>query len=333
MPGWLPTGRGIPIPPARLVDNKPQGLWWTTSYGSGTRATTFVFLPNGIHASNPRYGGGNLVDIEGQKKQPGANGVGPFTISGNTITREYDGNRSTDPYSTTADAWSPLFKIGAAVFRPVTAPTRQTLIASWTVAGTRYVFHPNDTYEMGQAASGGGWAAGARTAGSFSIDGHLVVLRSRSVPITITPIGFIGPDLILINGSALSAFVGREALSLPNRLALGSRHSPRRRAFALMLGNERSLRRRRVLISSSRARSSHLFTTVKQPNAKKPTLCRSLTWVGRGRARLFSAPSNARGWRAEQALNLGSVRQSARHAVSPVFTFNGGRTARDRSTP
>src|SRR5262249_1732251 len=91
MPGWLPSGGGVPTPPARLVDSKPQGLWWTTAYGSGPRAITFVFLPHGIHTSNPRYGGGMLVDIEGQKRQLGANGMGPFSISGNTITREHDG--------------------------------------------------------------------------------------------------------------------------------------------------------------------------------------------------------------------------------------------------
>jgi len=200
MPGWLPSGRGVPIPAARLVDNKPQGLWWTTSYGSGTRAVTFVFLPDGIHASNPRYGGGTLVDIEGQKRQPGANGVGSFSISGKTITREYDGHRNTESYSTTADNWSEIFKIGAAVFRPITAPTKQTLAGTWTVAGTKYVFRPGDTYEMGQVVSGGGWAAGSRVTGAYSVDGHLVVLRPQGAPITITPIAFVGRDLILING-------------------------------------------------------------------------------------------------------------------------------------
>jgi len=200
IPGWLPSGRGVPIPPARLVDNKPQGLWWTSSYGSGTRATTFVFLPDGIHASNPRYGGGTLVDIEGQKQQPGANGVGPFSISGNKITREYDGHRSTDPYSASSDQWSPFFKIGTAVYRPVSLPTKQTLNAAWTVAGNKYVFRPNDTFELGQVVSGGGWAAGSRQTGTYSVDGYLVVTRPQSGPITITPIGFVGPDLILING-------------------------------------------------------------------------------------------------------------------------------------
>jgi hypothetical protein len=200
MPGWLPSGRGVPIPPTRLVENKPQGLWWTSSYGAGTRATTFVFLPDGIHASNPRYGAGTLVDIEGQKRQPGANGVGPFSISGNQITREYDGHRNTDAYSTGSDQWSPFFKIGAAVYRPITAPTKQTLNAAWTVAGNKYVFRPNDSFEMGQVVTGGGWAAGSRQTGTYSVDGYLVVMRPQSGPITIMPIGFAGPDLILISG-------------------------------------------------------------------------------------------------------------------------------------
>jgi hypothetical protein len=53
-------------------------------------------------------------------------------------------------------------------------------------------------------------------------------------------------------------------------------------------------------------------------NAKKPTLCRSLTLVGRGRPVSFPVPPMRGVWRAEQALNLGSVRQSARHAAFPL---------------
>lgn len=200
MPGWLPSGRGLPIPASQLVDGKPQGIWWTTSYGAGTRAMTFVFLPNGIHASNPRYGGGNLFDVDGQRRQPGAKGVGPFSISGGQITREYDGHRSTNAYGTGTDSSGPFFKIGGGIYRPVTAPTQQTLAGTWTVSGTRYVFHSNGSYEMGQVASGAGWAAGSRVTGAYSVDGHLVVLRPQGVPITITPMGLVGRDLLLING-------------------------------------------------------------------------------------------------------------------------------------
>jgi hypothetical protein len=200
MPGWLPSGRGISIPPSQLVDGKPQGIWWTTSYGAGNRAMTFVFLPNGIHASNPRYGGGNLADIDGQRRQPGANGVGPFTIAGGQITREYDGHRSVDAYATGTDSSGQFFKIAGGTYRPVSAPTPQSIVGTWTVTGTRYVFHSNGSYESGQVASGPGWVAGSRVAGSYSVDGHLVVLRPQGVPITITPMGLVARDLLLING-------------------------------------------------------------------------------------------------------------------------------------
>ena len=30
-------------------------------------------------------GGGNLFDVDGQRRQPGANGVGPFSIAGGTM--------------------------------------------------------------------------------------------------------------------------------------------------------------------------------------------------------------------------------------------------------
>ena len=200
MPGWLPSGRGIPIPAARLIDGKPQGIWWTTSYGAGNRVMTFVFLPNGIHASNPRYGGGLLFDVDGQRRQPGANGVGPFTVAGSRITREYDGHRSTDAYAAGSDGSGPFFKIGAATYRPVTAPTRETLAGTWRAPGTKYVFHPNGSFEMGQVTSGDGWVAGSRTAGGYGVDGHLVVLRPQGAAVTIVPIGFVSRDLIIIHG-------------------------------------------------------------------------------------------------------------------------------------
>ena len=200
MPGWLPSGRGVAIPASQLVDGKPQGIWWTTSYGAGNRAMTFVFLPNGIHASNPRYGGGNLFDMEGQRRQPGANGVGPFTIAGGQITREYDGHRSVDAYATGTDSSGQFFKIAAGTYRPVAAPTPQSIVGTWTVPGTRYVFHPNGSYESGQVASGAGWVAGSRVTGAYSVDGHLVVLRPQGVAVTITPMGLVARDLLLING-------------------------------------------------------------------------------------------------------------------------------------
>jgi hypothetical protein len=200
MPGWLPSGRGVPIPPSQLVEGKPQGIWWTTSYGAGNRAMTFVFLPNGIHASNPRFGGGNLFDMDGQRRQPGANGVGPFTIAGGQITREYDGHRSVDAYATGSDSSGQFFKVAGGTYRPVSAPTPQSIVGTWTATGTRYVFHPGGSYESGQVASGPGWAAGSRVTGAYSVDGHLVVLRPQGVPITITPMGLVARDLLLING-------------------------------------------------------------------------------------------------------------------------------------
>ena len=118
---------------------------------------------------------------------------------------------ASSPANTTASATATLtqpaptvrgkfFKIGAGIYRPIAAPTAQTIVGSWTAAGTRYVFHANGTYEMGQAASGSGWASGARVSGPYSVDGHLVVMRPQGGQITIVPMGLVTPRLLLIDG-------------------------------------------------------------------------------------------------------------------------------------
>ncbi|MBC8066647.1 MAG: hypothetical protein H7Y17_17585, partial [Chlorobia bacterium] len=181
-------------------NGKPQGLWWTMSFGDGKKAGTFVFLPNGIHASNPRYGAGNLVDIEGQKAQAGVNGVGPFSISGGQITRQHDGFSSTDPYTTGTDSSGRFFKIGEAVYRPLAAPTKQSLVGTWRVPGNKYVFNMNGTYEAGQTVDGGDWVATSVVSGTYAIDGHLVVFRPKDGPMAIIPIGMVGKDIMLASG-------------------------------------------------------------------------------------------------------------------------------------
>lgn len=200
MPGWLPSGKGLPIPESGIVNGKPQGVFWTTSYGSGTKATMFVFLPSGIHASNPRFGGGKLFDAEGQKAQPGVNGVGPWSISGGKMTRKYDTFSRTETYTIGKDASGAFFKEGAALFRPLDPMTKAGIVGTWRFPGRKYVFNANGTYEFGQVETGDGWAAGSNVSGTYTVDGYLVVMRQKDGPTIITPMGTPGPGLMIVNG-------------------------------------------------------------------------------------------------------------------------------------
>src|SRR5262249_40473916 len=65
--------------------------------------------------------------------------------------------------------------------------------------------------------------------------------------------------------------------------------------------------------------SSRRHVGLAGPTGKKPTLCRSRTWVGRGRARLFSVPSNEGMGAARGRGRRKTPRQSARHATSFRF--------------
>lgn len=200
MPGWLPSGKGVPIPAPAIIEGKPQGIWWSMSYGNGQKAMTFVFAANGMQASNPRYGGGALWDMEGQKKQPGANGVGPFSISGGKITRDYDGFHNVDPYATGTDASGKFFKIGGGIFRPLSPTTKASITGTWRASGSKYVFSADGTYEFGQVTQGDGWAAGSQVSGTFNSDGYLVTLRRTEGQVIVQPMGMVSKDLLLING-------------------------------------------------------------------------------------------------------------------------------------
>ena len=185
MPGWLPSGAGIPIPDPAIVDGKPVGLWWS----GGGQADVRVYLPNGIRASNPRLGGPRLYDFEGQRQQPGANGVGSFAIGGGQIVERYDGFENRYPYVAARD----YFQIGGATFRPLMPVTPQTLVGSWRGTGLSFDFYADGTLTYGTDA--------ILNRGRWVLDGYLLQIQPDRNAGWVEMVGYTG--VFLVRGNAM----------------------------------------------------------------------------------------------------------------------------------
>lgn len=201
MPGWLPSGRGIKIPPAKIVNGKPQGIWWTPYSSTVFEAspTIVLYMPDGVRAKGPRLGAGDLFDLEGQRATAGDNGIGSFTIADGKIT-EVGYGRFTNDFKTGKDADSEYFTISSGKWRPVVPVTSQTIAGKWRSQGAQVVFHPDGTFEMGALQSDGDWAVGARTAGKYYFEGYLLMFAPEGRPSYIVTAGRSGP-FFLTNSS------------------------------------------------------------------------------------------------------------------------------------
>lgn len=202
MPGWLPSGRGVPIPEARVVEGRPEGLWWHWQSQSATKmnAGLVLYLPDGTRATNPRPGAGLLFDLEGQRAQRGATGLGTFEVRGGTITQTSDGFTHSDPFATGSDRDGPFFTTGAARNMPLAPPTEAGLVGTWGTPGGKYVFRPDHTFESGLVAMGGGYTLAAGSRGRWQLDGYLISLQPDGAPGWITTIGATG-DRFLVLGA------------------------------------------------------------------------------------------------------------------------------------
>jgi len=202
MPDWRPSGRGTPLPKTEIVDGKPQGLWYLVNYMSSVpRATMYAFLPNGVYCTNPVWGGGNLVDVDLQRRTSPA-GVGTYSVTGSVLSLQstgYEARRAA--FSFASDESGLFFKHGESVFRELKLPTTSAIVGRWRSMGTQYIFNSDGTFEMGQVASGDNWVSGSNSTGRFVIDGILVVLEHRGMTV-IVPVGVVSAKQLLI-GSAL----------------------------------------------------------------------------------------------------------------------------------
>jgi len=193
-PGWLPSGRGVELPDPSADDSGPQGLWWSGSTG------TILFLADGTRAFNPRPGGGVLFDVEGQRAQRGATGVGTFRVADGAITQAYDGFTSTDAYAFGDDASGPYLNIGGARYRPLSPPTEDWLVGRWKSGGGEYVFASDGSCSLGQitaVAVGGG---GCR----WRLEGFLLEIQPNGARGWISFVGALPDSLLLIGSSAYS---------------------------------------------------------------------------------------------------------------------------------
>lgn len=188
MPGWLPSGSGLPIPEAAIVDGKPVGLWWQVSGGMGS-ADVRVYLANGVRASNPRLGGPRLFDLEAQKRQPGANGVGSFAIGGGQIVERYDGFENRYAFTASRDS----FQIGGATFRPVYPVTGNAIVGAWKGPGFNFEFYADGTLTYGTDA--------ILNRGRYVVDGYLIQILPERNAGWVELIGHTG--VFLVRGNAL----------------------------------------------------------------------------------------------------------------------------------
>lgn len=204
-PGWLPSGRGVPIPESQVVDGRPEGLWWRFQLQTSGRASAFVFLflEDGTRATFPRPGGGVLFDIEGQRKQPGTTGLGTYEVGEGTITQHHDGFDSTDPLTWGTDDGGPWMKIGGAKYGALEFANEDHLLGEWVGAGSKFVFHDDGSYESGQIVDTGEWVGATSMKGTWQLDGYLIEFRPQGAPSWIGTVAKAN-HLLLINTTVYS---------------------------------------------------------------------------------------------------------------------------------
>jgi hypothetical protein len=198
MPGWLPSGTGLPIPPPGFSQGMPVGLWWKPEADAQGyfKAAVDVFLPGGIRASYPRMGGPYLFDHEGQKRQSGHTGVGTYAIENGKFTQTYDGFENRGAYSTGADSTGPYFKSGADVYRPFTVATTQGIEGHWRSYQSEVNFRTDGTYLYGPPRAGN-----VRT-GRYRLSGYLIQMIPDDGPPAINLAG-MGGDMLVIGNSGV----------------------------------------------------------------------------------------------------------------------------------
>jgi hypothetical protein len=184
---WLPSGRGVAIPVARVVKGRPEGMWWHfETQGSRVAAITTIFLADGTRATNPRPGSGTLFDLEGQRRTPGTTGVGTFRVSDGKITQAHDGFTDTHTFKSGSGNDGEWIEIGAGRHYPLSPATAKELVGTWKSQGMTYIFGPD-----GALPGGGTW----------QLDGYLLAIRNRDSSPYITTIGRTGKLLIIGTGS------------------------------------------------------------------------------------------------------------------------------------
>jgi hypothetical protein len=198
-PGWLPSGRGVAIPSVpRVVNGRPEGVWWRYQASSTTMVPLLiVFLPDGTHAYNPRFGSGTLLDVDGQRNQRGSTGVGTFSIKDGKISTATDGFTHTDTFKSGSDKDGPWFEIGAGRHYPLEQVPAKTIVGKWKSPSGTYAFHADGTYESGTVIVNSEVTVAAGNRGTWQADGYLLAIRPSQGAGWITSVGRTGKFLIV----------------------------------------------------------------------------------------------------------------------------------------
>lgn len=193
MPGWLPSGIGVPIPDAAFVQGAPVGLWWFGEADAGgiLKPRVHMYLSSGIRASSPRMGGPRLYDLEGQKRQAGTTGVISFAIENGMMIERSGFGQFRAAYSTGSDASGPFFKHGSAVYRPLRPATAASITGHWRGSNTEITFAGDGTFRYG-----------AGYAGRYVVDGYLIHMMPSNGAAWITLVG-LGGDMLVYGTSGL----------------------------------------------------------------------------------------------------------------------------------
>lgn len=200
MIGWLPSGRGTPIPAPVLASGGPVGIWYSLS--ATGRVTARLFLANGTVADFIRFGSGNTVDLDGHRRTTPTS-VGTWTIAGGKLSIAMDGKRWSDAYTTGKDSFGAWFEAGGERFRPALPLSAKQSIGIWRNGSTQFAFAPGGKYAFGQAVSGSAngvdFVEGSQVVGTYVLDGYLIATRDNLGRLTVQAAFVATDDLIMIN--------------------------------------------------------------------------------------------------------------------------------------
>jgi hypothetical protein len=179
MPDWVPSGTGTTIPASKLVNGKPQGLWY--EFGSGG-TNVRCFLADGTVIDYIIYGSGTTVDITSHKGN-NPTSVGTIGISGGKINYKMDGKSWSYNYKTGSDAAGPFFSENGGPWRPTRPLKVGEINGLWRNGSTQYLFNSDGTFKFGQGVSGSvngvDWVESSTVTGPYLVDGYLLTTRDN----------------------------------------------------------------------------------------------------------------------------------------------------------
>jgi hypothetical protein len=193
--GFRPSGRGVPVPDARIVEGRPQGLWWSAQDRNGKAvAQRVIYLPDGTCATAPRPGGPWLFDLEGQRR---LGGVGTCSVANGALSRVIDGHTQSGAFRSGSDAEGAFVNIGAQRLRPLKPIDAKFLVGTWSSPGNTYTFRADGTYVSGNLTD----ASAIGQGGAWAAEGYTLFVRPEGGLGWVSAIGATTGDYIVIDSA------------------------------------------------------------------------------------------------------------------------------------